>query len=220
MFVNFSINMHFIRPYNPMIAKRILSIAYPIIFANASRSIMGIVDMIMVGKLGIHSMAAVGFGEMLIFSLIAIVGCSIQISTQAITSRRYGERDFSKCFEALINGLTIGICLGLPIMIIGYTYCDNLIQFFLDDPITIKECIKYTSIQFLGILFPIMFYIFQGFYTGIQKTSIFSKIAIFSNVINIYLVYSKVVEVFGQSIVEYSMFTMDVHKYTSTQTFM
>ena len=187
MFVNFTINMHFIRPYNPMIAKRILSIAYPIIFANASRSIMGIVDMMMVGKLGVHSMAAVGFGEMLIFSLIAIVGCSIQISTQAITSRRYGERDFPKCFEALINGLTIGICLGLPIMIIGYTYCDNLIQFLLDDPITIRECIKYTSIQFLGILFPIMFYIFQGFYTGIQKTSIFSKIAIFSNVINIYL---------------------------------
>ena len=118
--------MHFIRPNNPTIAKRILSIAYPIIFANASRSIMGIVDMIMVGKLGVHSMAAVGFGEMLIFSLIAIVGCSIQISTQAITSRRYGERDFPKCFEALINGLTIGICLGLPIMIIGYKYCENL----------------------------------------------------------------------------------------------
>ena len=127
--------MHFIRPYNPMIAKRILSIAYPIIFANATRSIMGIVDMMMVGKLGVNSMAAVGFGEMLIFSLIAIIGCSIQISTQTITSRRYGERNFSKCFEALINGLTIGICLGLPIMIIGYKYCENLIQLFLQDMI-------------------------------------------------------------------------------------
>ena len=48
------------------ISKRILLIAYPIIFANASRSIMGIVDMIMVGRLGVNSIAAVGFGELFI----------------------------------------------------------------------------------------------------------------------------------------------------------
>ena len=66
--------MKILQSYDPDIAKRILSIAIPIIFANASRSMMGIVDMIMVGKLGVHSIAAVGFGELIIYSFIALIG--------------------------------------------------------------------------------------------------------------------------------------------------
>ena len=84
--------MKFLRLYNTDISKRILLIAYPIIFANASRSIMGIVDMIMVGRLGVHSIAAVGFGELIIYSFIAIIGFSIQVSTKTITSRRFGKK--------------------------------------------------------------------------------------------------------------------------------
>lgn len=148
---------------------------------------MGIVDMIMVGRLGIHSIAAVGFGELIIYSFIAIIGFSLQVSTKTISARRFGEKNYLECFESLINGQILGLCLGLPILIFGYIHCDKLIKYFLDDPITISECIRYTSIQFLGILFPIMCFIFKGYYTGIQQTSIYLKVAISANIINIYL---------------------------------
>ena len=83
-------NFHSLKPFNSDISKRILRIAYPIIIANMSRAIMGIIDMIMVGKLGVNSIAAVGFGEMIVFSIIASIGISLMTSTQTITARRYG----------------------------------------------------------------------------------------------------------------------------------
>ena len=79
MFVKINYNLKFLSSNNPDVAKRILLVAYPIIFANASRSIMGIVDMIMVGRLGVHSIAAVGFGELIIYSFIATIGFSLGI---------------------------------------------------------------------------------------------------------------------------------------------
>ena len=90
--------MQFLRSNNPKIAKRILLVAYPIIFANASRSIMGIVDMIMVGRIGVHSIAAVGFGELIIYSFIGIIGFSIQVSTKTISARRFGEKKICRMF--------------------------------------------------------------------------------------------------------------------------
>ena len=179
--------MKFLRSYNPDISKRILLIAYPIIFANASRSIMGIVDMIMVGRLGVHSIAAVGFGELIIYSFIAIIGFSIQVSTKTIAARRFGEKKYVECFESLLNGQVLGFCLGLPILFCGYIYCEKIIQYLLNDSLIISECVKYTSIQFLGILFPIMCFIFKGYYTGIQQTSLYLKVVISANIINIYL---------------------------------
>ena len=191
--------MKFFQTYNPDISKRILLIAYPIIFANASRSIMGIVDMIMVGRLGVHSIAAVGFGELIIYSFIAIIGFSIQVSTKTITARRFGEKKYVKCFESLLNGQILGFCLGVPVLFCGYIYCEKLIQYLLNDPLTISECVKYTSIQFLGILFPIMCFIFKGYYTGIQQTSLYLKVVISANIINIYLNFGFI---FGSSKLE------------------
>ena len=81
----------------------------------------------MVGRLGVHSIAAVGFGEMIVFSIIASIGISLMTSTQTITARRYGEKRYSGCNEALINGQAIGISLAIPLLIIGYLFCENFI---------------------------------------------------------------------------------------------
>ena len=88
-------NFQFFKPFDSDISKRIITVAYPIIIANMSRAIMGIVDMIMVGKLGVNSIAAVGFGEMIVFCIIAPIGISLMTSTQTITARRFGEKKIS-----------------------------------------------------------------------------------------------------------------------------
>tara|TARA_B100000959_G_scaffold278208_1_gene336142 strand:- start:119 stop:1540 length:1422 start_codon:yes stop_codon:yes gene_type:complete len=179
--------MIFIHPFNSKISKQILSIAYPIMLGNLSRALMGIVDMIMVGKLGVYSIAAVGFGEMIVSTIYLGLGVSLMVATQTITSRRYGENHYSKCSESLFNGQLLGLLFGLPFLIFGFIYCQSIIEFFIKDSKTIDECVKYTSIQFLGILFPISTFIYRGFYTGIQKTSIYLKVVFISNIINIYL---------------------------------
>ena len=78
---------------------------------------MVIVDMIIIGRLGVNSIAAVGFVELIIDSFIAIIGFSIQVSTKTITARRFGEKKYVKCFESLLNGQILGFCLGLPVLV-------------------------------------------------------------------------------------------------------
>ena len=126
------ISFQIFKPFNPTISKRILSVAYPIIIANLSRATMGIVDMIMVGKLGVHSIAAVGFGEIIVFTLIVAIGISLMTATQTITARRYGQGLFSRCSECLLNGQLLGLLLGTPFMILGYFYCGKFITLFIN----------------------------------------------------------------------------------------
>ena len=62
-----------------------------------------------------------------------------------------------------------------------------VIPLFIDDALTTPIAISYFSISSIGIFFNAVSFVFQGFYTGIEKTKIHLNVTIFSNVINAYL---------------------------------
>ena len=93
-------NFYFLKPFNTDISKRILTIAYPIIIANMSRAIMGIIDMIMVGRLGVNSIAAVGFGEMIVFHRLLDHEADPKVRLALLTSKI--EDAFATVFRQIV----------------------------------------------------------------------------------------------------------------------
>ena len=69
----------------------------------------------------------------------------------------------------------------------GYSYGYLIIPLFIDDTLTTPIAISYFSISSIGIFFNALSFVFQGFYTGIEKTKIHLNVTIVSNVINAYL---------------------------------
>ena len=168
------------------IFKAVWFLAFPVIISNLSRVIMSLVDVAMVGHLGPEALAATGMGGMLAWGALSIV-LGIRTSVQTITSRRLGQNKKKECIKALNNGLLLASIYSIPISIIGWVYGYCIIPFFISDSTTVPIAISYLSISSAGVFFNAISFVFQGFYTGIEKTKVHLSVTITSNVINAYL---------------------------------
>ena len=147
---------------------------------------MSLVDVAMVGHLGPEALAATGMGGMLAWGALSIV-LGIGTSVQTITSRRLGQKKPKECINALNNGFLLASIYSIPISLLGWTYGYLIIPLFINDSITTPIAISYFSISSIGIFFNALSFVFQGFYTGIEKTKIHLNVTITSNIINAYL---------------------------------
>ena len=179
-------------PFNVLIPKdyplfkKIFSLATPVIISNLSRVLMGVVDMAMVGHLGASALAAVGMAGMVTWVPMSI-GIAFRTGTQTLVSRRLGQRRFDRCGVAFRNMHLVAIFIGLPLTFICYSFTSPIISFFIKDSNVLWQSIDYAELNFLGIYFVLGAFVFQGFYTGIEKTKIHMKVVLSSNILNIYL---------------------------------
>ncbi len=107
--------------------------------------------------------------------------------SQTITSRRLGQKKPKECINALNNGFLLASIYSIPISLLGWTYGYLIIPLFITDSITTPIAISYFSISSIGIFFNALSFVFQGFYTGIEKTKVHLSVTITSNIINAYL---------------------------------
>ena len=166
--------------------KEVMFLAFPVIASNISRVFMHITDTAMVGHLGKNQLVAVAMSGMLLWIAISI-GIGFRIATQSVASRRLGQEKFSECGLALRNAQLMCFFLALPLSLLCY-YCSELIvPFFLSDSDVIPICVDYFSVVSFSIYFSVSAFIFQGFYTGIEKTKVLMYVTIISNLLNVYL---------------------------------
>jgi len=147
---------------------------------------MSVVDVAMVGRLGTEALAATGMGSMMFWGALSLA-IGIRTAVQTVTARRLGQGLFKESGMALRNGLALATLYSLPTTFFVWRYSDSLAQFFIEDPSATPLTTDYVSIVFIGLLFSSYSFVFQGFFTGIEKTKIHMKVTIISNVLNVYL---------------------------------
>lgn len=147
---------------------------------------MNVVDVAMVGRLGPDALAAVGMGTVVIWMVLSF-GVAIRTGVQAVTSRRLGQRKFEGCGSALTSGLLLAAAVGLVLSVTGYLLTVSVMGFLLDDPNVVPLAVDYTRWSFLGVVFAIMGYAYQGFFNGVERTRVHMQVTITSNVLNVYL---------------------------------
>ena len=147
---------------------------------------MSMVDVAMVGRLGAEALAATGMGAMLFWGALSFV-LGIRTGVQTLASRRLGQKIDKECGTALHNGLFMATLYALPISLAGWLWAKDLIPFFIQDITATRLAIDYTAIVFISLLFSAYSFVFQGFYTGVQKTKVHMNVTVTSNAINVYL---------------------------------
>ena len=147
---------------------------------------MSLVDVAMVGRLGPEALAATGMGGMLMWGALSLV-LGIRTSVQTISSRRLGQNKTRDCIKALNNGFLLAALYSVPVSFLGWSCGFLIIPLFIVDDITTPLAISYFSISSLGLFFNSISFVFQGFYTGIEKTKVHLRVTITSNIINAYL---------------------------------
>jgi MATE family multidrug resistance protein len=168
-------------------------LAYPVIIGQLGVIMMGVVDSMMVGRLGPVPLAAASLGNSLIF-IILIIGIGSSIVVSPLVAILVGGNRFSECGTYFRQSLVVNIALSL-VMIIIILLGVNFIYLLNQPPEIIEQAIIYMSIVGLSA-FPLMIYqTYKQFIEGLSVMKPAMIIALSANFVN---AFANWVLIFGE----------------------
>lgn len=170
---------------NPM--EKILKFSVPLLLGNILQQLYNTVDSIVVGQyIGSEALAAVGASGPVINLLVSFF-LGISVGTGIVISQAFGAKDYDKLKSATGTVCTITVLTGLFLMAAGIPSSSLLLK-LVNTPADIMEpSVTYMQITFAGVLFLMLFNMFNGIFQGVgDSVSPFIFLAI-SCAINIVL---------------------------------
>lgn len=164
-----------------------LRLAYPVIIGMLGHTLIGIVDNIMVGKLGSTELAAVSLGNSLIFVAMSI-GIGFSTAITPMVAEADAENNTSKIRSIFHHGLFLCIILGF--MLFGLVLLAKPIMELLQQP---KEVIALARPYLNWVAFSLVpLIIYQGykqFADGLSLTKVSMYAIVMANILHVIINY-------------------------------
>ena len=132
------------------LSKGLLIIALPIIASNLLQSVLEVVDLYFVGRLGADAIAGVAMSTTLIFVLATFV-IGLVTATTAFISRHYGAEEYDQVGTIVEHSLYIGFVFSVILAIIGHFFAKDLLLLMGANDTVATIGGAYLSLLFLGI---------------------------------------------------------------------
>ncbi|MBT5876424.1 MAG: hypothetical protein HOH43_23575, partial [Candidatus Latescibacteria bacterium] len=170
-------------------------LAYPIILANMSETLMGVVDTYMVAQLGKVEVAAVGLGSMMAWLFyLPFLGLAMGVNT--FVSQSFGAKRFLECGRMTWQGLHVAVVAGIIITLSLFLapWLFELAKPSARVQLLGTQYMQYRLLDGLGLTIGMTI---ASFLRGIGDTRTPMKIGIAINLINILLNYGLIYGNFG-----------------------
>ncbi len=93
-----------------------IALAVPVVLSELGWMAMGVVDTIMVGRLGPAAIGAVALGNAILYTP-AIFGVGLMLGLDTLVSQAYGRKDHEECHRWLAQGVYLACVAAAPIML-------------------------------------------------------------------------------------------------------
>ncbi|MBN2051434.1 MAG: MATE family efflux transporter [Spirochaetales bacterium] len=172
----------------------ILLLGTPLLFGQITHYLHQIADSAMLGHYGEGSLelGAIGIAGLFTWILNTFLW-PLSSGVQAITSRRFGRQSVAKddesavhTGEALDNGLVTALYASM--LALGVSFLARpVLKFLISDPRILELCLQYIAVMRFALLPTGVFFVLQGFFSAVNKTSYVMYSGILSNLVNIAL---------------------------------
>ncbi len=165
----------------------LLKKAWPIILANASVPILGLVDTAVIGHLGsIKDLGGIAFGA-LIFSFVYWSFGFLRMGTTGLVAQASGAGDQSEVRAVLGRALLMAVCLGIllilmqwPIQFVAFTLLEGSVQ--------VETAAQgYFNIRIWGAPATLAIFVLMGLLIGLGESEKLLIVQLFLNGLNILL---------------------------------
>jgi len=164
-----------------------LRLAYPIILGMLGHTIVGIVDNVMVGKLGPVELAAASLANSFVFVAMSL-GIGFSTAITPLAAEADGEQNIEKGRKVFHHGLYLCTFLGFFLFVLVFFAKQFII--FMGQPENVVELAKpYLDIVAFSLIPLIIFQGYKQFADGMSETKYAMWATILGNVVHVFLNY-------------------------------
>ena len=165
--------------------KETIKLAYPVVIGQLGHMMLGVVDSLMVGRLGAVPLAASSLVNGLIL-LIIVLGTGMSVALTPLVAIAKGSEKHGECGIILRQGLLVNIIFSFLLVIAIYFLADLI--HYLNQPVEVAQYAgSYLKILNISIIPFMLFQTYKQFSEGLSFTKPPMTIMIFSVFINIFL---------------------------------
>lgn len=168
----------------------VISLAMPAVLEMVLVSLIGSVDVIMVGTLGKNALAAVALPTQPRMIMLAIF-FALNVGITAIVARRKGEDRRAEANATLRNALVLVTGLSLLVMTLALVFAEPLMRLAggntrtPDDAEVLKTAVAYFNIMALGLPVNTISMCINAAMRGVGNTRLTLRVNILSNLVNV-----------------------------------
>jgi MATE family multidrug resistance protein len=194
----------------PALVRRILYLGGFVMLAMVSQYMVNAADNLMVGRLdpeqATASQAALGVGLPLYWAVGGFFA-AVSYGTQAMTARRFAEKNEDRAGQVLFNSLAVAVVAGILGVCIGYFLSPFAVEYLAEASAEQKRlATSYVQLRALGIGAMVVTFSYKAFFDGIGRTYVHLIAALFMNFFNLGLNY---LLIFGNESLEIPQLGLD-----------
>lgn len=166
------------------LARVVWGLAWPVILTFSLESMVGLVDMLMVGRLGAAAVAGVGVGTQ-ILGAVDVVIIAISTGTLALVARHIGARERRRAEEVLLQSLYIVGAISIVTAGVACFFAADLVRFFGVEDDVLREGTAFTQRLMFGVPAAGVFIVTASALRGAGDTRTPLLIGITMNIVNV-----------------------------------
>ncbi|MBD1391126.1 MATE family efflux transporter [Neiella sp. HB171785] len=167
--------------------RKIGNIALPMILANLTVPLLGLVDTAVIGHLDeVYYLGGVAVGSMVVTLIYWLAGF-LRMSTTGLAGQAHGAGDQARQSHVLLQGLTLALALGLALLIASAGIWLAAIGLMKPSSLVAEQAKLYFDIRILSAPAALVNLVMMGWFIGLQRSRTAMALLILTNVINIVL---------------------------------
>lgn len=187
-------------PVAPLSAEKIRPmvgrLAWPVIAEQMLQSLVGVVDVALVGRLSAASVAGVGTGTQLMQVAISAMG-AVAVGTTVLVAVATGGSQEHEAAHVTRQSLAAGVAMGLLLTLVGWTMAHTLIAALGPEPAVVEQGALFLHLSALGAVPLVIMLVAGGALRGAgdSRTPLYASMAM--NVVNVIVAYVLIFGAFG-----------------------
>ena len=176
-------------PNEPLsLNRQLFHLAWPSLVENLLQTMLGVVDLIFVGKLGADAIAGIGLGNQLMFTLV-VAYMGLGVGTTALVARAIGARQRHDAAHITKQSLLLTLGLSVIVAALGILFGGRVLDLMGATPPVAKLGSEFLQVTALFSVFIGIMFVGGGALRGAGDTRTPMLITGFINIVNIVLDY-------------------------------
>lgn len=168
--------------------KEILLLAIPSLVSFASATVIGTINLIIVGQLGPLIIAIVGVSNIIMYNAFALFS-GIGHTVNYLVAQNYGAGDMKRGIQRTYIAMYMCLAFAVLIAVAGYVGADDVLRWTGGSAELVHKGSFYLELRFYAMSFGIINFAFHGFLRGIGATKMSMIVSLMANIPILLLTY-------------------------------